>query len=74
MAPGDETGHSVAPAGYVNSDGDSHGRFSGASYVVFGRKPDATVTRIERLSREDLSYTSIIDSYISEKLRLIDLT
>src|SRR5262249_19394342 len=56
VAAGDYSGGSVASAGDVNGDGfddmvigarhaDPNGDNSGASYVVFGFKPDAAVVR-----------------------------
>ena len=57
VAAGDQAGWTVASAGDLNGDGlsdviieangaDPHGANSGASYVVYGRAPDAAVDRI----------------------------
>ena len=57
VATGDQAGFTVASAGDLNGDGfsdviieangaDPHGANSGASYVVYGRAPDAAVDRV----------------------------
>ena len=66
VAAGDYSGVSVASAGDVNSDGfsdlivgasgaDPHGSRSGASYVVFGIKPDTAVNRTGTIASQTLA-------------------
>ena len=66
VAADDQSGRSVASAGDVNGDGfadlivgasgaDPHGSDSGASYVVFGVKPDTAVTRKGTVASQTLA-------------------
>jgi Ca2+-binding RTX toxin-like protein len=66
VATDDRSGSSVASAGDVNGDGfadlvvgapqaDPHGSYSGASYVVFGVKPDAAVNRTGTIASQTLA-------------------
>jgi hypothetical protein len=64
-AAGDLSGGSVTGAGDVNSDGfadliigasaDPNGLNSGASYVLFGHKPQEAVTRIGTVADQTLA-------------------
>jgi Ca2+-binding RTX toxin-like protein len=73
VAAGDLSGSTVASAGDVNSDGfsdlivgaqgaDPHGSFSGASYVVFGVKPDTAVSRKGTVASQTLAGGDFKDS------------
>ena len=66
VAAGDQSGTSVASAGDLNHDGFAdlivgapnagpNGTFSGASYVVFGVKPDSAVSRIGTVASQTLA-------------------
>ena len=65
VSDGDESGQSVASAGDINGDGladlivgawlaQPHGKQSGASYVIYGLLPDATMTRIGTAASQNL--------------------
>ena len=65
VATFDESGGSVAGAGDVNGDGladlivgatgaDPHGGTSGAAYLIYGRLPDAAVTRVGTTASQTL--------------------
>jgi Ca2+-binding RTX toxin-like protein len=66
VAEGDVAGDSVASAGDVNGDGfadlivgapeaDSHGKRSGASYLIYGRAPDTAVRRVGSAASQTLA-------------------